>query len=1084
MKNALFGYTYQHYVAHLLLAMMDVERNIDAIESEALVDHQFDDIKLCVADQNYFFQIKDIDNLAATNLSIAEGKIYINGKPHKLSNKTNLLFFKKISIKTNCKILGFNAYELDGVYIISMSREQIEKRIAKLYNSSPYRRSVIQHYLSKQLDNRKLKIERKQLPSITVFDTRLLETNIKLSRKILRFDNILLIEGKPGVGKSHLVSYLQQQFKESVLYRFWISNQDRQYEQRLKYTEFKSDLSKKLFYDQKERSESELLEKLAKDQATVIIDGLDHVENYRNSDLQNFIDFIDRAANYCKVIVLSRPLKKMLNWKKQALRNWNSNQTKKVLKELYHIDDYASLEKIYQVTNGYPILVKYIAEQYKVEGNVNEVTTLDTVNEYYESLFKDQSGKHALSLFLCCRGYIMRSELRLFLDDFAGKIIEEFVDERPYLFEIKLNRISLYHDSLITYLRNSGIDSQALLQNVNMIVVSSLLKSETRFQSRIGHFEFPIASKEVVIRHYASVNTFKKFTQTVIDYEAVAEFYEQIRELLCQLDPDVLDVRQYYDLALIINTTVRDHISTLNGFYFTYTKLLLKHGYSEEEITSSGYLFGMLLYLKNQDGSFLYDIKDDSHYDTSRFYSDLENDIFEESDFFKYHSKPFSKTGINKALQRHTGYHFNELLKDILVNVYMHPVQHLIFPELYNAIEQYLNGDESKAARLLYRTLRIPNWDDYRFSWVLREVKPKLLALGIYPESNDYLNLTLKEYLQKHKDKGSFSLWPELLSYLRLALDQEKTIDIESIAAFWTKYHQRKDYSLFSLDYALTVFEKKGLIHWKDSVNLITKIQEISEKGYRWLLGSYLILHSPAFILELIEEFDLDTLRIDWFKLPANYIDVLPNYVYIHALYQQFSYHRTYPEIDINELSNLLHSNRLEDLKSDLKYKGYKLTLKQEDPRKAFLVKHQIPFKLQPNESRNQYNKAPEQRFEDGILDQDNQHMITEKGLKPADVASIANGNHTALAVPELFRHFEQTELQDQMKEILFNSITGKSGFSNYFNLPWVLPGTMLQVLSDCDFNVDFSQLFESFNAFLELSMFEIKSPVDKMHIK
>ena len=34
MKNALIGYTYQKHVTELLLAKMDVERNIDKIEIE------------------------------------------------------------------------------------------------------------------------------------------------------------------------------------------------------------------------------------------------------------------------------------------------------------------------------------------------------------------------------------------------------------------------------------------------------------------------------------------------------------------------------------------------------------------------------------------------------------------------------------------------------------------------------------------------------------------------------------------------------------------------------------------------------------------------------------------------------------------------------------------------------------------------------------------------------------------------------------------------------------------------------------------------------------------------------------------
>ena len=65
------------------------------------------------------------------------------------------------------------------------------------------------------------------------------------------------------------------------------------------------------------------------------------------------------------------------------------------------------------------------------------------------------------------------------------------------------------------------------------------------------------------------------------------------------------------------------------------------------------------------------------------------------------------------------------------------------------------------------------------------------------------------------------------------------------------------------------------------------------------------------------------------------------------------------------------------------------------------------------------------------------------------------------------------------MKQILFNALPGKSGFSNYFNLPWVLPGTILQLLSESHIKVDFGKLFESFINYIELAMFELK-PAEK----
>lgn len=1075
MKNALFGYTYQQHVNLLLLALMDVERRIDEIEIEASVDHKFDDVILHVSETKYALQIKDIEGIRLDNLSVSLDQLFIKGKPHKLARGINVVFFKHIDIKSTCRIFGFKAYLLNGIYLVSLSREAIEKHLAKLYKAADQRRQVIQLFFSKKLDDRILKIKREQLPSIPLLDMDLIEKSIKVSRKILDFESILVIEGKPGVGKSHLVALLQQHFEDTILYRFWISNQDRDYEQRLKYSEFLSDLSKRLFHDLLERTEAELIDKLSSINKTLIIDGLDHVENYRNTDLHCFVEFFNQASAHCKIIVLTRPLNRALSWKKQILNNWNRSQTSKVLKQLYHIDNYSISDKIYKLTKGYPILVKYITEQYKIDGSIPSSFILQSVTQYYDAIFRNESGKKALALFLCCRGYFMKSELGLFLGAYAGSLVEEFINDRPYLFEIKLNRISLYHDSLLTYLRNSNIDFRNLLQEVEVHVTSSLLKNETRFQSRISHFDLSTECKVSVIQHYASIDRFNNLVGKIVDYEALAEFYVNLREILCDICPEVLEIHSYYDFGLILNLVTRDHISAINGFYYTYVNLLLEQGYSEDDITSSGYLFGMLLYIRNQDASYLYNLQDDSHYDTSRFYEKLQADIHEEEDFFDYQLKPFKKKAIENALKDHVNFHYSKLLKDALVNIYIHPSLHKLFPSLYTATKQYLSQEEFNSGMTLGRELNVPQWRHYQYLWVLREVEPTLLSLGYFAEHNDYLNLSLKDYLQKHCDKGSFTMREEILSYLRLALHNNTAIDITSISAFWTKYHQRKDYSLHSLDYALSVFEKKSIVHWKDAVKLIAEIQEISEKGYRWLLGGYLMLKEPAFLKQLFKEFDYRLLRIEWFQLPPEYIQALPDKVFHHALAEVFEYNRHSQQLEVSEIINVLNSSRIGDFKKANKIHGYSVTLKIDEEGIDLLDKHKIPYKLLSDDRKYSQERSVESRFAEGVLDLDSQDLIKSKGMQPAEVALYGDGNRSALGVPEIFSVFSYEELQLQMKSILYNTITSRSKLGNYFNSTWHLPGTMLQLLLNSQAEVDYDRLFESFKCFVNLSMFKIE---------
>jgi hypothetical protein len=1078
MKYALLGYTYQHYLASLLLAIMDVERKIDWLQLEADVDHKFDDILIKKGGREYTMQLKDINDATLTDLAFKPGHVDIKGTPHKLSQGTNVIFFKEIKLEANTSVLGFPAMKVAGVYLVSLSRDEIEKKISALYKNDPHRRQLMQHFLAVRLDERKLELDRSRLPALTVFDTRLAERTIMVARQILEFQDILYIEGKPGVGKSHLVSLLEKRFPLSLLYRFWTSNQDKDYEERLKFSSFKNDLSKKLFFDQAERSEEQLLAKLASGNEILIVDGFDHVENYRKADLSSFIDFFDRAKKSCKIIILGRPLKSKLSWEKQILGDWNFSQTRRVLKELFLIDEYRIQDRIYQLTSGYPILVRYIAEQYKKDKVVPEFTALESVNSYYEQLFAGQDGKSVLSVFLCCRGYLMDNEMEMFLGELAGKMVSEFIADRPYLFERKLNRISLYHDSLNTFLKQNISDITKLRSQVHAIVMGSLMGGGKRFQSRISHFDLANEDLLKLIKYYGAIKNFEVQMRNVIDFEAIQEFYGHLRENLCQMQPGNFDIVEYYELSLIFNMVIRDHFSTLNGFYYTYVKLLQNHGYTEDDITSSGYLFGMLLYFKNQDATHIYNLKSDRNYDTSRFYQELEGELEKEADFFVIQSRPFQKKSIDRALTATSDTNFIDNLRLILVNVYLHPAHRKHYPLLYSAMENFYNGKDQDGARDLLVALSEKSWNLGRCRWVLSGAKSLLLELGTDPTNNDYLTLSLKDYLVKHGHKGSYELWPEVLGYLRLSLEKGRKIDIESISAFFTKYYQRKDYTLYSADQALTVFEEEGVLGWKDSIVLIQYLQEVSEKGYRWLLGSYIELHEPSFILEVLSKFPINTLNVSWFMLGRNHLQVIPAYVYEHELSQQLRDHSHSRDIPVSEIKNLFHTKWFSRLKRDLWITGFAITLDADDKNIQFLTEHKINFKINPVDDRYRDRNTPQERFEQGILDKKNSFLIKDLSLTPGEVAIMGDGNHTALAEPFLFGYFDDELLKKEMKTILFNALTSRSGYSNSLNVPWVLPGNILRLLSDASVPVEFKVLYDSFRRYLSLSMLKLGSDV------
>lgn len=1076
MKNAFIGYSYQEHVTFLMLAKMDVEREIHQIEIEAKVEHKFDDIKLLVNDVGYCFQIKDFDNVSLKDLLISDSAISIAGKSHKLSSGKNIVFFRSIELNTNCTILNIDAYKFQNVYIVSLNRVTIDQKIEELYKTDQSRKYIIDKFFSECIDSRKLLIKKSELPILNVFKTYLIEPTVNITRKILDVENILLIEGKPGVGKSHLVVNLEKKYANNLVYRFWVSNQDNEYNERLQYNNFILDFSKKLFGKLKPYTEVEIIAEIKQLEKIVIIDGLDHVENYNAKDLEAYITFIDKLKEDCKVIILSRPLQRELIWKKQLLGNWNQEQTKKVLNELYHIEEYSEIEKIYKISNGYPILVRYIAEEYKLKGHIPNYETFDSIDKYYEELINGERGKQALSLFLCVRSYIMQSEIELFLDSINASFVVEFIKEHPYLFELKLNRISLFHDSFITYLRKSNTIYKTIAINVNSIVYNSILIGEKRFLSRFSYFELTIVEKKAIIKKFSSIVEFRDLMNEVIDFEAIQDFYNQIREVLPDLTANDFEVIDYYDLSLIFNIMYRDHISALNGFYYTYCKALIFNGFTLDDITSSRYLFGMMYYIETNDGSLLLNTTSDNLYDTSRFYIELQNEAFEEISFFDKHQKPLQASKIKELLKDKSNLKYRKTLTYVIEDLFIHDLSRKKFKDLYNAINYYVNGNEYKANLILEDIVIDFGIADYQARWILKDAYENLLALGFIPMENDYINLTLKEYILKNKDLGSFNMQVEVLNFIRLSLNHSRKIDLSSISLFWTKYYQRKDYTLYSIHSALPVFEEKEYVKMVDSVSLINKIQHISEKGYRGLLADYILEKSPDFIKQILENFHPTNLNVSWFLLPSEYINVLPDLIYNIEITNLIKYHRTNRNIRFDEIENLLNSNRLDQFRDDLTFYRYSVWIKEGSPQIKKLKTLKIPYQKFKEQDYNSTGSLGISRLDQGILDDKNKEVILEKRLKSYEVAAFSDGNYAALSNIDIFNFFGKEDIKANIKTILYNAMTSRLRTIDHFHILWPFPGNVIKLLNDNDVVDDFQNLFNSFNVFLNMSMFYLKS--------
>ena len=85
---------------------------------------------------------------------------------------------------------------------------------------------------------------------------------------------------------------------------------------------------------------------------------------------------------------------------------------------------------IFKISQGYPIIVKYLAEHYKLYHSLPNIAEVTDIDSYYQNVIADKKGKHSLSVFLCTKSYIMNSEMELFIGD-EKYYVEEFIREHP-----------------------------------------------------------------------------------------------------------------------------------------------------------------------------------------------------------------------------------------------------------------------------------------------------------------------------------------------------------------------------------------------------------------------------------------------------------------------------------------------------------------------------------------------------------------------------------------------------------------------------------------------------------------------------
>lgn len=1070
--NAFIGYSYQKSIAFLLLAKMDVERKIKKIQIEADVDHQFDDIVIQLESEAINCQIKDHQKIFVKDISIKGDYVTIKGKPHKISSEKNIIFVKSIKLEHNSEIIGFSAFQIKNVFIIALSRVEACEKIENLYLSHVERIPKLERIFGEYLDKRRLVMTRQDLPHIEVFSTELLDKTVKLSQVKLGYSKIVQIEGKPGVGKSHLVNHIEMN-PEDILYRFWVSNQDINYRNRLEFNNFIFDLSKKLFNDLISRDIDEIIPKLEEKPRLLIIDGLDHVENYNNRHMEKFHNFLNYEWKNTKVIVFTRPLRYDTKWEKLYISNWNFMQVELYLDEMLMISDYSIAKRIYEISNGYPIIVSFLGKHYSEFMKLPQLTAVKDLNEYYNQLTREVSIKSALTIFLCTKSYLMKSEIELLLENpLSIQVMNEFLSEYPYLFEVKLNRVALIHDSFNTFIRRSNPDYIRFLDSAYAKVFTSLMDEETRFQSRFGLFNLSLDNRAKIIKKYANIDCFRRALDKCIDYEALRDFYVHIRNEISNIKPRYLSLEEYYDLGLILNILSRDHIGTLNGFLYTYVKVLLFNDYTLEDITSSQYLFGMFYYVIENNIDVLLRSTSDDHFGVDDFYTELLNDIEREEHYFDHlNNKICMSEKMHKFLSEDRGFNYHNYLVEILVNTYIHGTEICEIKGLECAINCYVDDkDIYNSYKLIEEFMIRYNMNTTFIGHTLKQAFDKLKGLGVLKSENEYINYSLKGLINHYKTIGSFNLREHIHNYIRLSLYGFRKVDIQSISKFFAMYYMRKDYTVINIDTALITLEKVGLVTPEISLKVIINAQALSEKGIRHILHSYVSKCSPSIIHLISDKYDLIDVNVRWLELPVEHIEMIDKQQFAKLLHSEFERRYIYSHIEYSDIENALNSNYKDQVLELIKRSGKSVKLSAEDPIIDTLLENGIKIGYS-REDENKYERTHEEYLAKGILTDDVAYLIGQNCLSHSEVATYTNGNYCTLAELKLFEEFDSEIVREDISVILFGALNGKIRNLDQRGNLYYFVGNVVKLFYDYKCDVNWIRLFNSFMKNIEISL-------------
>lgn len=1071
-RNALKGYTYQYYVFSLLLAKMDAERSIKRIISEATDTKSFDDIYVETVDGNeYRLQVKNYMGISSADIAVDSNRniVSIRHDESEYNPDDNNIFVVNALFEeaksADVDFLGIPAIKKGSIMIVPLLAEQIENLVDGLFQQDIRERQII-NFGYKFICAGVFEVGIKDLPPLITMTMELNQKTIMLRGVPDSIpEGVKYIVGKPGVGKSHYVNELTNAFPESIVYRFWIGQQDPNSVERLRFSVFMEQIGLSAFQSARAFTCKELIQNLIENEKVLIIDGLDHVENYNPSELQQFFDFISLLdEKKVHAVVLSRPMKKEPKIEREELGNWTFEETSVYLDVAYDIRDYSLQKQFYSVSKGYPIITYYLAEHYKNRGELNIITPVSGVFEYYETLLKNTNIQSLLSVFTVNNSFFTYRELANFLSDEYFTAVSGFIAAYPYLFDIVENRIALIHDSFNTYLRNQLTGYEKWKNKILPIVSKSILSREIEFLARFSSFDFEKGFISRVLEEYSDFDTFEYLLKSTIDYDSISVFYDQLR-LILDTHPGVLDVYQYYAFSLIYQSVTRNELIGYEGLIFEILVYINREKKIEDQIFSSAQIWNVYLACrKKQDALKQYLIN--ANYGMEQFESSMEL-IEEEISFFDRLSPTEKSEDVLAEIDRCNSSFIEktDLIEHYLELIWIrNDTDALFYPEFKAYLE---NGNEG----LLCWAIKEKCFTKEDF-WVRRtysQAKYRLHELGCFDEKNLFRGRTLQNIIQDNAPEGSFELAEKALSFLRLANHEKQEVDIYNVNYVWNMYAQRKDYSVYTIPTALITFESKKLLNEDESIEIINRLMKQSEKGIHHLLVSYINMKGPSCVQRLVNSgkiFD-QTLELDYFELLPECINELPEEAIRYRLYELIKYHGRNMAVNGSDIRNVLHSKYSRLLCDHLSFFNMQIMNSLSNEEIDIVKSAGIEYIPDSNPVQDEKHEP----FKYGHISTEDFEYIKTNNMSAMECSNYTDGWYTCLPFVDLYDLFDRKEVQDQYLALLHRSLFAKVFDNRHFGNWYSIIGNIPAFLDRYEIKVDWKRLFVIMLRFLDVSV-------------